>query len=176
PTGVARMPFASAELDAAGPGMPEAAGGVGSAFGAALAGAAVVEALPASSTRASGPPTVTTAPSFASCSTSTPVVGDGISVFALSVAISTNGSSRSTFCPGFAIHRTTVPSITDSPSCGITTVVIGGGQLALGPERVKLAQRPSAGEDARVRDRLHALGHALGRQPHLMAVRDGGVG
>jgi len=27
-----------------------------------------------------------------------------------------------------------------------------------------------------VRERLHALGHALGRQPHLMAVRDGVVG
>ncbi|HEY4731239.1 MAG TPA: PTS transporter subunit EIIC, partial [Myxococcales bacterium] len=27
-----------------------------------------------------------------------------------------------------------------------------------------------------MRERLHALGHALGRQPHLMAVRDGVVG
>src|SRR6267143_2100851 len=98
PTGVERTPFASA----------------------------AEEALPASSRRASGPPTVTTAPSFASCSTSTPVVGEGISVLALSVAISTSGSSRSTFWPVLAIQRTTVPSITDSPSCGITTVVISG--------------------------------------------------
>src|SRR6202022_4410797 len=128
PTGVARTPFAStagagAELEDATCAGPDAVGtaGVAPAFGAEVA-----DALPASSRRASGPPTVTTAPSFASCSTSTPVVGEGISVLALSVAISTSGSSRSTFWPVFAIQRTTVPSITDSPSCGITTVVISG--------------------------------------------------
>src|SRR5882762_2159253 len=125
PTGVERMPFASAagagaDLDGGAGAGPEAVG-VAPAFGADVA-----DALPASSSRASGPPTVTTAPSFASCSTSTPVVGEGISVLALSVAISTSGSSRSTFWPVLTIQRTTVPSITDSPSCGITTVVISG--------------------------------------------------
>src|SRR5882672_2809939 len=128
PTGVERMPFASAagagaDLEAAAGAGPDVVGteGVAPAFGAEVA-----DALPASSSRARGPPTVTTAPSFASCSTSTPVVGEGISVLALSVAISTSGSSRSTFWPVLAIQRTTVPSITDSPSCGITTVVISG--------------------------------------------------
>src|SRR5712664_2520456 len=125
PTGVARTPFASAagagaELEDAGCAGLDAVG-VAPAFGADVA-----DAVPASSRRASGPPTVTTDPSFASCSTSTPVVGEGISVLALSVAISTSGSSRSTFWPGIALQRTTVPSITDSPSCGITTVVISG--------------------------------------------------
>src|SRR6267378_3399473 len=136
PTGVERTPFASAagacaELEDAACAGPEAVGAVGVAT---AFGADVEEALPASSRRASGPPTVTTAPSFASCSTSTPVVGEGISVLALSVAISTSGSSRSTFWPGFAIHRTTVPSITDSPSCGITTVVISGRSVNARPE------------------------------------------
>jgi cellobiose PTS system EIIC component len=39
-----------------------------------------------------------------------------------------------------------------------------------------VAHRPPAGEDARVRERLHALGDALSKQPHLQAVRDGVVG
>jgi PTS system cellobiose-specific IIC component len=33
-----------------------------------------------------------------------------------------------------------------------------------------------AGEDAKVRERLHAFGDALSKQPHLMSVRDGVVG
>src|SRR6266446_6462018 len=85
PTGVARMPFASAELDSA--------AGVGPALAACCpvdadvdvgvdvsvdgdGDVAVDAAPPASSTRASAPPTVTTAPSFASCSTSTPAAGE----------------------------------------------------------------------------------------------------
>ena len=56
-------------------------------------------------------------------STSTPADGEGISVFTLSVAISTSGWSRSTRCPGCASHFTIVPSTTDSPSWGIVTVV-----------------------------------------------------
>jgi PTS system cellobiose-specific IIC component len=58
----------------------------------------------------------------------------------------------------------------------MTTVVIEGAQLARALRRVKLARRRSAQENARVRERLHAFGNALGKQAHLMAVRDGVVG
>ncbi|HTO97646.1 MAG TPA: PTS transporter subunit EIIC [Myxococcales bacterium] len=51
-----------------------------------------------------------------------------------------------------------------------------GAELARGPGRVKLARSLFAHHNAPVRERLHALGNALGRQPHLMAVRDGVVG
>src|ERR1700682_2195119 len=117
PTGLARTP----SLPPAG-----CAAGLGAARADAAAGAAGADAgAPASSRRASAAPTGTTEPSLANCSTSTPEVGEGTSVLALSVAISTSGSSRSTRCPGRAIQRTTVPSTTDSPSWGITTVVMG---------------------------------------------------
>ena len=46
----------------------------------------------------------------------------GISASTLSVEISNSGSSRSTCSPTFLIQRTTVPSATDSPIWGITTL------------------------------------------------------
>src|SRR5205085_5292837 len=104
PTGVARTPSASAAAFAACLDVNVDVDVGVDVDGDGDGDVAVDAALPASSSRAIGPPTVTTAPSFATCSTRTPALGEGISVFALSVAISTNGSSRSTFCPGRAFQ------------------------------------------------------------------------
>ena len=52
-----------------------------------------------------------------------PETGDGISVSTLSVETSTSGSSAATASPTFFSHRVTVPSVTDSPSVGISTGV-----------------------------------------------------
>ena len=52
-----------------------------------------------------------------------PEAGEGISVSTLSVEISTSGSSAATASPTFFSHRVTVPSVTDSPSSGISTGV-----------------------------------------------------
>jgi hypothetical protein len=64
----------------------------------------------------------TVAPSCTRISLKTPALGEGISASTLSVEISKSGSSRSTGSPTFFNHRTMVPSATDSPICGITTV------------------------------------------------------
>ena len=53
----------------------------------------------------------------------TPDTGDGTSVSTLSVEISTSGSSSAMRSPTCFIQRSTVPSVTVSPSCGIETVV-----------------------------------------------------
>src|SRR6266566_1789753 len=55
--------------------------------------------------------------------TSRPSNGDGISALTLSVTTSTIGSSRRTVSPSALSQRSTVPSVTDSPSCGIFSVV-----------------------------------------------------
>ena len=49
--------------------------------------------------------------------------GEGISVSTLSVETSRRGSSTATSSPSCFSHRVTVPSVTDSPSAGIVTVV-----------------------------------------------------
>ena len=67
--------------------------------------------------------TGTVSPSFTRISASRPATGEGISASTLSVEISNNGSSRSTASPIFLIQRTSVPSATDSPIWGITTLV-----------------------------------------------------
>ena len=50
-----------------------------------------------------------------------PEAGDGISVSTLSVETSSSGSSAVTCSPSFFSQRVTVPSVTLSPSWGITT-------------------------------------------------------
>ena len=52
-----------------------------------------------------------------------PVAGDGISVSTLSVDTSSSASSIFTLSPTFLSHLVTVPSVTDSPSAGIETIV-----------------------------------------------------
>ncbi len=61
--------------------------------------------------------------------TRVPATGEGISVSTLSVDTSTSGSSTSTLSPTFFSQRVTVPSVTDSPSSGIST---GVGLTAIG--------------------------------------------
>ena len=52
-----------------------------------------------------------------------PVAGEGISVSTLSVETSSSASSAVTRSPTFFSQRVTVPSVTDSPSAGIVTIV-----------------------------------------------------
>ena len=58
-------------------------------------------------------------PSLTEILISLPSKGEGISALTLSVTTSTRGSSFLTKSPSFLSHRSTVPSVTDSPSCGI---------------------------------------------------------
>ena len=64
-------------------------------------------------------PTLTVSPSATAILTSLPSNGEGISALTLSVTTSTSGSSRLTRSPSCFSHLSTVPSVTDSPSCGI---------------------------------------------------------
>ncbi len=70
-------------------------------------------------------PTLTVAPSLARISESVPATGDGISASTLSVEISNSGSSRATVSPTFFSHFVIVPSVIDSPICGMGTSVPG---------------------------------------------------
>ncbi len=72
---------------------------------------------------ASSAPTGTVSSSPTSSLVTLPATGLGISVSTLSVETSSSGSSTSTVSPSFLSHRVTVPSVTDSPSAGIVTVV-----------------------------------------------------
>ncbi len=72
---------------------------------------------------ASSPPTATVTSSSAVMDSSVPDTGEGISVSTLSVETSTSGSSAATWSPTFFSQRVTVPSVTDSPSSGISTGV-----------------------------------------------------
>ena len=66
---------------------------------------------------------VTVVPSPILISFSVPAAGEGISASTLSVEISKSGSSRWTVSPGFLSHLVMVPSVMDSPICGMTTSV-----------------------------------------------------
>jgi len=88
------------------------------------AGASAVEAgaaVPAPSTSiwAISVPIAMVVPSLTEILISLPSKGEGISALTLSVTTSTRGSSFLTKSPSFLSHRSTVPSVTDSPSCGI---------------------------------------------------------
>jgi hypothetical protein len=67
-----------------------------------------------------------------------PLAGEGISASTLSVEISNNGSSRSTLSPTCFSHLVMVPSVMDSPICGISTSVPppASGAEAAGTEAV----------------------------------------
>src|ERR1019366_2729937 len=104
-----------------------AAGATGAAAaGAGFAAAGVAAALPA-------PPPITATtvlmvtvePSGNLISVSVPAAGEGISASTLSVEISNSGSSRSTVSPTCFSHFVIVPSVMDSPICGIGTSVPG---------------------------------------------------
>ncbi len=68
--------------------------------------------------------TFTTSPSKYRISERTPATGAGISASTLSVEISKSGSSFSTCSPTFFSHLVIVPSVIDSPICGINTSVL----------------------------------------------------
>ena len=66
-------------------------------------------------------PTSTVSSSSAFSSRRVPETGEGTSVSTLSVETSSNGSSASTVSPTSFSHWVMVPSVTDSPSSGIST-------------------------------------------------------
>jgi hypothetical protein len=70
---------------------------------------------------ASCAPTATVSSSSTAMPRRIPEAGDGISVSTLSVETSRSGSSAVTCSPSFFSQRVTVPSVTLSPSWGITT-------------------------------------------------------
>ena len=72
----------------------------------------------AGSMRARGSPTFTTWPGTARIFRTVPLTGEGISTFALSVRISTSGSSSLTAAPSATSQRTTSPSAIPSPTSG----------------------------------------------------------
>ena len=90
-------------------------------FSSALAAGFSEAAAEPSPTRAMTAPTSTVSSSSARISMRVPATGDGISVSTLSVETSSNGSSTSTVSPTDFSHWVIVPSVTDSPSSGITT-------------------------------------------------------
>src|ERR1039457_6466911 len=109
---------------AAAAGSATAATGAAAEAGAAFAGAGPTgfpAPLPPTTATTVFPPTV--APSGNLISVSTPAAGDGISASTLSVEISNRGSSRSTRSPTCFSHFVIVPSVIDSPICGIGTSV-----------------------------------------------------
>ena len=101
-------------------GVAAAGAGSGSA-GAAGAAGVVAGASPASPMIAITSPTSMVSSSSARISSKTPATGDGTSVSTLSVETSSNGSSTETVSPTAFNHCVIVPSVTDSPSSGITT-------------------------------------------------------
>ncbi len=103
----------------AGTGAAGAGAVVGRSTGVAGAGAA--PAWPPMMTRSAPTGTVSSSPTR--ILVTVPATGDGISVSTLSVETSSNGSSTSICSPSALSQRVTVPSVTDSPSAGIVTVV-----------------------------------------------------
>ena len=98
-------------------GVGDWAGGVGVETFGAVGRAAVT---PIEARRA---PTATVESTGTSIVKTVPVAGEGISVSTLSVETSNNASSTFTLSPTFLSQRVTVPSVTDSPSAGIETIV-----------------------------------------------------
>ncbi len=92
------------------------------AAGAAFAGAAAALPAPPPMT-ATTVLIVTVLPSSTLISVRVPATGEGISASTLSVDISKIGSSRWTVSPTFFSHLVMVPSVMDSPICGIRTSV-----------------------------------------------------
>ncbi len=78
---------------------------------------------PAPPTIARSAPTGTVSSSWTRIVVSVPATGEGISVSTLSVETSSRGSSTATSSPSCFSQRVMVPSVTDSPSAGIFTVV-----------------------------------------------------
>jgi hypothetical protein len=96
-----------------------AAGAATGGFGVEI-GVAVEPDTPIEANRA---PTATVESTATSMLKTVPETGDGISVSTLSVDTSSSASSALIESPTFFSQRVTVPSVTDSPSAGIETIV-----------------------------------------------------
>ena len=94
-----------------------------------------------------------------------PATGEGISVSTLSVETSRSGSSTATSSPSCFSQRVTVPSVTDSPSAGIFTVVP--------PPESPPGRRGAAGGRLLLRRGVLRVGLGLGR---LLAALVAGLG
>ena len=115
-SGISISVASAAGAAAAGAGAASAAGA-----GAGAAGVVSAGASPSSPISAITEPTSTVSSSSAKIFKRTPAAGDGISVSTLSVETSSNGSSAATVSPTCFSQRVIVPSVTDSPSSGIST-------------------------------------------------------
>src|SRR5829696_8868441 len=73
---------------------------------------------------ASSAPTSTVSSAWTLIDWRTPATGEGTSVSTLSVDTSNSGSSASTWSPSCLSQRVMVPSVIDSPSSGMVTVVL----------------------------------------------------
>ena len=98
------------------------AGAAGASAAAGAAGAAGAAAAEASPMIARTWPTSASSSSGMRISSRVPATGEGTSVSTLSVETSTRGASTSMVSPTSTSQRVTVPSVTDSPSAGSTTV------------------------------------------------------
>ena len=106
------------------PPLEESAFGSSSASSSPLSAEESLDAEPASSSSpmmAMTSPTSMVSSSSALISIMVPATGEGISVSTLSVETSSKGSSTSTVSPTDLSHWVMVPSVTDSPSSGIST-------------------------------------------------------
>jgi hypothetical protein len=99
--------------------MMGATGAATGGFGVEI-GATVEPDTPIEANRA---PTATVESTATSMLKTVPETGDGISVSTLSVDTSSSASSALIESPTFFSQRVTVPSVTDSPSAGIETIV-----------------------------------------------------
>src|SRR5919108_199896 len=131
------------------------------------AGAACVTA--AVSIVASTVPTSTVSPGPTSTSVSRPLAGAGTSVSALSVEISTIGSSASTESPGSFFQATIVPSATDTPIWGIVTSTV----VALVGEELtaRLLDVLDLRKDRAFERRAEGDRHVWGGDPHHRPIQ-----
>src|SRR5579875_2321649 len=100
-------------------------------------------------------PTSTVSPSLTRISVSTPAAGDGTSESTLSVDTSKMTSSSATLSPTDLSQRVMVPSVTVSPSCGIT--MSANVKSSSGKGEHRLAERLRQGGV-----RLHEVGDLVG--------------
>ena len=108
-----------------GAGATGATGAAGAIGGAGAAGAGRAGSPTDSVITARRAPIGTVSPSATRISTISPATGDGTSASTLSVDTSSSGSSTPIRSPTCLHHRSTVPSVTVSPSCGIVMSTAG---------------------------------------------------
>src|SRR5688572_23906009 len=112
---------------------------------------------------ASTAPTSTVVPTGTRISVITPAIGAGISIDTLSVSMSRMISSAATVSPAFLCQLATVPSVTVSPSCGISTFIEPLPRL--------VDELAHAGDDALGRRQLRVF-EVVGRRERHVRRRD----